>query len=169
MVILVRALRAKYVEIRRLRTESDPSPQLAMRELAADFPGALRELDELPIQLIEERIVALEAALAGGPLPDWARWAIAYHGLLRVVLRIRRRAGKDKDLAALTEWLAHRYLPTADEPSLEELSAEVVAEILRPPDGRLNRWVFAYLAPSFGQTADELEKVIFPPSPMRQG
>ena len=61
-------LRAKYEEILRLRllhgTGDEPDPRRAMAALAGRFPGALRELDDLPLPEIRARIEALRAAFA---------------------------------------------------------------------------------------------------------
>lgn len=90
-------LQAKYVEIRRLRsTPLDAAEaKLAMRALAARFPGALRELDALPMAEIDERLRALGRALAdpGATLP-WMPAMTLFHRLVREALASpERRAG----------------------------------------------------------------------------
>ena len=68
----LRALRDKYEQMLRLRqlharakTELDfiePDPRPAMAALARLYPGALREIDELPVELITARIEELTVA-----------------------------------------------------------------------------------------------------------
>jgi hypothetical protein len=58
--------------------------------IAGRFPGALFELDTLPIDAIEARAEALAAAAAGGATADWMRWMGRYHALVREELGARR-------------------------------------------------------------------------------
>ena len=68
----LRALRDKYEQmlcLRQLHARAkqdpefvEPDPRSAMAALARDYPGALREIDELPIEDIERRIAELAAA-----------------------------------------------------------------------------------------------------------
>ena len=67
------SLRTKYerlLALRRLhdRAKTDasfvePDPRSEMTSLARTWPGSLRELDELPIEVIRSRIAALDRAL----------------------------------------------------------------------------------------------------------
>jgi len=164
-------LLAKYHEMRAMRADdaagSSGDPRPRMRALAARFPGALREIDELPEALLDARIAALEAARRGeAPLPRWARAAADYHGWMRAILRLRRVAGRLRDRQRALEWIAGSYAPSEHEPAASELT-RVVEQVLRPPRGRLNPWLFAHLAARHGLSAAELESEIFPPSPRR--
>ncbi len=163
-------LLAKYREMSAMRADHDAGrdadPRPRMRALAARFPGALREIDELPAALIDGRIADLEASIAGAPLPLWARAAADYHAWMRVALALRRHAGRVRDRVAALAWIETSYLPREGEPAARELIA-VVEQVLHPPEGRLNRWIFAHLAPRHGLSAAELEAAIFPPSPLR--
>jgi hypothetical protein len=62
----------------------------AMRELATHFPGSLRELDESSAVELESRLVAVTAALDGGPTEPWMSAAILFHRTLRAELEARR-------------------------------------------------------------------------------
>lgn len=167
----LRALREKYVEIRALRVSSkagDPAdPRPRMRRLARRFPGALRELDELPPEVIDARIAVLDDALAHrSDVPGWVETLVAYHGWMRVALRLKRELAHDAhNLAAAARW-ARAFRPGPGEPSSEALVGAVEA-ILHPPGGRLSRWVFGYLAAQGDRTPRELEEDAFPPSPQR--
>jgi hypothetical protein len=175
----VRALRDKYLEIKRLRDADAagilPDPRAEMAALARRFPGALRELDELPMDQIEARLHALEqlnermhaqactaSALEGSAVvPQWVRLQIGYHGLMRAVLRIKRSAAPAEDAAALRARLAREYVPAADEPALESLDHAALEAILRPQGGRLNPWVFARVAAACGVQADDVRRALF--------
>lgn len=63
-----------------------------MRELAAHFPGALRELDVTGACELTARAAAVERALLAGEAERWMTAAIVFHRLLAAQLR-RRRAG----------------------------------------------------------------------------
>src|SRR5262249_15962314 len=144
----VRALRDKYREIKRLRDEDaagkNPDPRSEMAALARRFPGALRELDELPMDQIEARLHALERLNERmHAVPDWVRLQIGYHGLMRAVLRIKRIAAHSSDAGALLRVLSREYVPAADEPPLASFDRAALEAIMRPDGGRLNPWVYA--------------------------
>jgi hypothetical protein len=99
------ALREKYrrlVDLRRSRDAAEkaglkafPSEvravrRAALRALAAEFPGALRELDVLTAARLRERLGEVERALSGGPVPEWLRACSLLHALLRERLRTGR-------------------------------------------------------------------------------
>jgi hypothetical protein len=162
----LRALRDKYREIKRLRDEhargeaGDPKP--AMVALARRFPGALRELDELPMPMIAERLALLEAALEdGAPPPEWARLQIGYHGLMRAVLRIKRLLARRGAGGPPRAGVARAYVPAPDEPPLSAFDAAALDAIARPVDGRLNPWVFERVAEACGVPADAVRRALF--------
>src|SRR4051812_37187833 len=85
-------LRAKYEEMLRLRIAHDEGdtrdPRRAMAALASQFPGALREIDELPMDEIRARVEALrqaeERAAAGSEeIAPWMRATILFHAFTR--------------------------------------------------------------------------------------
>ncbi len=165
----VRALREKYREIRRLREQdaagscADPKPDMAA--LAQRFPGALRELDRLPMPELAQRLCALDAVLErGAPVPDWVPLQIGYHGCMRAVLRVKRWfAGRSPaDAAAVLAELPARYQPAPDEPPLASFDLAAVAAILAPAGGRLNPWVYARVAALHGVPPEAVRRAFFP-------
>lgn len=133
-----------------------------MRALAERFPGALREIDELPLEAIAERIRVLEAALTGEEeAPPWACFFVDYHGWLRAALRIKRLCNGAATLEEALSRVRARYRPEPDEPSLAAIGDEGVATIWSPPGGRLNPWVFARVAALHGVSADEVSAALF--------
>ncbi|MBX3274323.1 MAG: hypothetical protein KF729_28915 [Sandaracinaceae bacterium] len=156
------ALREKYAELRALRLlhaagdPEDPRPRL--RALAARFPGALRELDALPFDEIERRIAALDA----GERPRWARTLVAYHGWMRLALRVRAACDRDASAAQVRARLAQEPAGAAGDPPLEVLEDAEIAEILRPPGGRLTRWALARIARARGVSAEVVAAEAFP-------
>ncbi len=165
----VRALRDKYREIKRLR-DADAAgviadPRREMAALAQRFPGALRELDELPMDQIEARLFALEQlddSAHAQAVPQWVRLQIGYHGCMRAVLRIKRMAADvGDDAAALLHALSLQYEPAADEPPLASFDRAAVDAILRPDGGRLNPWVYARVAAACGVEPDDVRRALF--------
>ena len=160
------ALARKYgalVELRRRRDGGgDSAGGGALRVLAAEFPGCLRELDTLGLAELERRARATEAAAAGGPLEPWMAWIDAYHSLMRAALAIRA-PGTDEtrgDAVALAA-LASR---AAGVP----LDAAFVTAVLAPPGGRVGVVVLRALAARFGVPAATIAAALFPvrrPSP----
>jgi hypothetical protein len=88
-------LRRKYDALADLRKRREAGEGVAPRRellaLAREFPGALRELDTLPLEEIERRRVALAAPRAEEAPEPWMTWMIAYHATMRAALYIKAR------------------------------------------------------------------------------
>jgi hypothetical protein len=91
----VAALARKYAALASLRARRDHGGAAATRDelraLAAEFPGALRELDTLGPAELARRAAACAAAAAGGPREPWMAWIAAYHDLVAETLAARAR------------------------------------------------------------------------------
>lgn len=88
------ALRDKYQRMLVLRQQAPGSEgRAAMRALAEEFPGALRELDELPTYEIVRRVDEL---VGDAPLRDELRAVALFHAALR---RRRPGSGRPSDVA----------------------------------------------------------------------
>jgi len=161
------ALARKYaalVELRRRRDAGgDPLGGGALRALAAEFPGCLRELDTLGLVELERRARATEATALGAPAEPWMDWIDGYHALMRAALALRhpergRAAGADsRALAALATRAAGLAVDEA-----------FVASALAPPGGRVGVVVLRALGARFGVPAAAIALALFPvrrPSP----
>lgn len=71
---------------------------VSLRALSLEFPGALRELDELPLDELERRIGELES---GGPLRAELVAVGRFHELVRARIGRRVGAGSKPSRAAL--------------------------------------------------------------------
>jgi len=159
------ALLRKYRLLARWRTAKDSSvttggeaievaSPAAMRALAEEFPGALRELDLLGLPELERRVACLEAATTSGrggyqgategQHEQWIAWIASYHALMRVALALRRPSAT-----------------AAAPPSIAD--AHFLRDVHRPPGGRLSAAVLEALARRFQRPAGELRGVLFPP------
>jgi hypothetical protein len=165
---LLGGLRRKYQIIRELRlaaaADAGIAPRARLAALARAFPGALRELDQLPMSDIEARLLALERVLDQGAQPEqWMQLQASYHGFMRAVLRIRLRSrGRPLEIDdAERELLAVRYEPAADEPPIERFDLVALRVIRRPPGGRLNPWVFSEVARDHGVNPELVRQALF--------
>ena len=127
----------KYERMRALRGRLGrgtpaPAERAQLRSLAADFPGALRELDTLSTAEIDHRLTVAQVAARGEGAPAWLLWTAVYHTLMKRALASRRGA-----------------------PATE-------GERLPLPQGRLNVLVFAALALRFELAAEVLWDRLFP-------
>lgn len=138
---------AKYEEILRLRraapTESAAEARPALRALAREFPGALRELDALPMEEIEARLAALRALAAGGREAPWMRVLESYHRHFRGALALKGAIARGPLDAATLDAAAASWLPER-------------AAVHRPPGGRLGPLVVARVAEELGVPAAQI-------------
>jgi hypothetical protein len=128
-----------------------------LRALATEFPGALRELDALPAEVLHARAAALEAVGAGAGVEPWMTAMAGYHALMRATLTIKRAYGPGGDPAAVGA-----AVDALRESTGIALDGGDLAAIARPPRGRLGVFVFARLGAALGRPADELWQEAFP-------
>lgn len=171
----LRALRDKYEEMLRLRVlharardDSDflePDPRAAMAELARAFPGALREIDELPIEVIRARID--ELAVAENDTSSIAPWMHAqarFHALARGALAVKRWLGARLLTPEVEASFAHA-LTAMGAGEREDAAAwsEQLAAIAKPPRGRLMELVHARLAAELGLDRTSAKALVLAP------
>lgn len=167
--VLAHALRDKYQTLRSLRVQThELAPRAELAALAASFPGALRELDRLPLDVIEARLSAIDAVVRGVAEAElWMHLQVAYHGFMRAALRIRRLLARAEGLPsghdAATYLALLGYSPALDEPALDRFDAAALATIAKPPGGRLNPWVIAQVARDHEVHADVVVRALFEP------
>jgi hypothetical protein len=151
----------------RARGESVP-PRSVFKDLAGEFPGALNELDTLPLEEIDRRAERIEEAIAGAPIEPWIAWLHGYHALLRAALAIKplaSRAGELEQPRARELALrgASRAAPGGAAGTWAALIDEdFVRAVARPPGGRINTVVFDRLSTVFGEPAAILHRALFP-------
>ena len=132
---------------RTLPPHPHPTPVEAhpiLRALAADYPGALRELDSLPTDEIDRRVAELE----GTAEPSWAAPMSDYHDLLKLGIAIR--------MLGLDAAVAGSPVVGLDEVALARLSH---------PKRRLLSVVMSLLVHRHGSSVEALRQQILPPRP----
>jgi len=146
--------------LRASRARGEPLPEKAVfKALAAEHPGALHELDRLPLLEIDARRDALRAALSTGDVAPWMTAMACYHALYRAALFVKVRAAKgavpDAESAAHLAQAASRHAAT-------EVDVAFVQAVARPPGGRIGAVVLAAAAARVGGDERALRKAIFP-------
>lgn len=148
-------LARKYRLLQALRIDHERTGRIAEREvlraLAGEFPGALRELDRMPLDEIERRAEVLELAASGGPVEPWMQWLVAYHALLRAALFVKAEVARG---IAIEEELAGRASAYAD----IDVDADLLRTMAKAP--RVSRAALDEVARRFGQTREDVEKVL---------
>jgi hypothetical protein len=159
----LRALSRKYETLAKLRRARAAGGAVAergvLRALAREFPGALRELDTLTLEEIDQRQRSLSHAIDGGPVETWMEWMVAYHETMRAALLVkvrvsRRRQLDDETMATLRDEVSRRIGRAIDE--------AFVRSVANPPHGRVNRAVFERLGQNFGVSPDAIWDALFP-------
>ena len=160
------SLRTKYERLLALRQLHDrakgdasfvePDPRGEMTSLARTWPGALRELDALPIDVIRARIAELDRALHDATRIE--RWMIAqdsFHRLARGALSAKRWLGKRKRItpAIRQDFAAHA-------PREARAWRDALADIASPPRGRLMDLVHARVAAELDVSIAEARRLV---------
>lgn len=152
----------KYAQLAQLRTPGAPvASRAVLRELAEAYPGALRQLDQLPAAQLAARLAALEAVgrQPGTEVPPWIALEFAYHQVLRTAIRLRlqRATAPERDLSC---WVVTEMPREPGEPDPPWCVAHLGA-MLDPPEGRLNGWVVALVASYGGVSSGEMSSDLF--------
>lgn len=130
-----------------------------LRELAREFPGALRELDVLPLDEIDRRAERLEAAAIEGGAEPWMEWLSAYHTAMRAALHVKRRLEGRRSIDARAAFELAREAANATGYRCDIAFVQAVA---RPRRGRLNVVVFERLEAGFGARPGSIWQALFP-------
>jgi hypothetical protein len=162
------ALRIKYVEMLAMRDqhalggEQIEHVRGRMAELAARFPGALREIDELPIEEIRRRIVTLEEVLSGArAVEPWMQAMAAFHALARGALCAKRWLAGRKRVDAGVEEAFDGAAGKLRFPAEARLWGRQLAALADPPRGRVTDAVFERLAKELDTSDHALRRLVF--------
>ena len=148
------------------------------RRVAREFPGALRELDVTPAEILRVKARAVEEelqALRNAPRrestrQDWMAIVIDYHATLREALAVklwlaqrlpRGRSITPDLLEEFGRWHAaypHRH------GLIDQADASFLEKHRRPPGGRLHALVWGALSARYGIPQKDLEAAVFGPA-----
>jgi hypothetical protein len=159
----VAALARKYRTLASLRREREAGAPIPAREvfrdLADEFPGALRELDTLAMDVITARLAALDACIAGdSETAAWMAIEHAHHAWMRAALMLKRRLRKKR---VLSDADAERMVRDAVARAGVEVDVAFVREVASPREGRLRVVVLERVAIACDVTVEEVRAVLF--------
>jgi hypothetical protein len=148
---------SKYSEMLRLRLGdldgTIEDPRTAMAALAGRFPGALREIDELPLDELLRRVRCLEAVSRGEDGQDAGQWAPVhdrYHALLRGALWAKRWLAGRLGVSEAEHEAFARDARDAAWPADAGAWAEQLELVARPTSGRITVVVVARVGRELG-------------------
>lgn len=152
-------LREKYAELRLLRTSAlsrqEARPRLI--RLAARFPGALRELDALPLEAVDARLEALDSVLAGRRKREpWMDATARFHALFRGALAAKRWQAKAPPSARCDR---ARFERDHDDPEILQWSSALDA-IAAPPSGRLTAAILSRMSCEQACSIDDIRRLV---------
>jgi hypothetical protein len=161
-------LRAKYVEMLAMRaehasgTEDAEAVRPRMAELAARFPGALREIDDLELDEIRRRVSALGEVLGGEREPEpWMAAVARFHELTRGALCAKRWLAGRKRVDASVQAAFERAVADLAFPEDARRWAHDLARVASPPRGRVTDLVFSRLARELGRSERDTRRLVF--------
>jgi hypothetical protein len=161
-------LRAKYREMLSMRLahacgdESETDARDRMAELAWRFPGSLREIDDLELDVIRARIGQLDRALRGDQQTEpWMEAVALFHGLARGALWAKRWLAGRKTIEPSTTCAFERDASQAAIAAEALAWTDDLAAIAAPPRGRIMDLVFARVAQAMRTSESEARSLVF--------
>jgi hypothetical protein len=181
------ALAAKYEALVRLRRRREalvaqgqvgfderegPVRLGEMRALAAQFPGALRELEVHEATALERRAQVVRAAQRGeAAVPGWVELVVELHETLRAGLRVKRWLAETRAAQPFDATTAARCAAAVGPDAAGTAGAaarghwpiepSTLVALHRPPGGRLMPFVIARVAARLGVSPHDVEVAIF--------
>jgi hypothetical protein len=140
--------------------EPDPRPEMA--RLALEFPGSLREIDTLPLELIVVRIRMLRAAERRVARAEpWMVAQVLFHRYARGALAIKRWLAGRKTITPDVRAAFGTFLGARGHDAEVELFADSLERIACPPGGRLMDVVHEHVARTLDVTTAEARALVF--------
>jgi hypothetical protein len=145
---LARKYRALAAWRRQKERDGTEPERAALRALASEFPGALREIEVLSLATLEARAEALEARAKDGAAPEpWMLYVSAFHRWMRAALYVKARAkAVARDAVA-----AQRVADECAARTGAAVDESFVRAALSPDNGRLRPLALARVASEFCQ------------------
>ena len=156
------ALRVAHVRAYEDPTFVEPNPRRAMAALAEEFPGALRELDTLPLDEIERRIQSLgraeEEPSASEP---WMHAQMLFHRYARGAVVTKRWLAGRKDITPAIKQAFARAIERLPRGEDAGLFAGELEHVAHPPRGRVMDLVHAKVARAMDIADTEVRALVF--------
>jgi len=159
------ALRGKYEEMLRLRLAADAGtpgdPRRAMAALASEFPGSLREIDDLSLDAIRERASELRAAEDGGKVATWMTATHLFHALTRGALCAKKWLSGRKSVDASTLEAFDREADALCWSAEARAWRDDLVRLASPPRGRVTELVYARVGAMLDVSAENVRVLVF--------
>jgi hypothetical protein len=156
------ALRISHIRARSDASFLEPDPRPEMMRLAQEFPGALREIDTLPLEVITARIEWLaHAEHDRARIETWMRAQVLFHRLAGGALVTKRWLGGRRHVTAATRAAFSEALATLPRSDDAALFAADLERVAAPPRGRLMDLVHAKVAELLNVTEAEARSLVF--------
>ncbi len=151
-----------------MRTEHDAGTEdlalvrARMIRLASSFPGALREIDELELDEIRDRIAQLDAVLHGRlPVQRWMEALALFHALARGALCAKRWLSRRRQIDEALRAAYAAALTTFPYPDDARLWVGELERVASPPEGRIVELVVARAARELATTQADVRALVF--------
>jgi hypothetical protein len=156
------ALREKYERMLELRlAPSGGDPRRAMAALASRFPGALREIDDLPLETIAARVREIRACEDGSPGARWMEATHLFHTLTRGALCAKRWLAGRKEIDDAVRAAFDRAVVTLCWEQDARSWRDDLARLAAPPRGRVTELVYERIGRLLGVSAEEARHLVF--------
>ena len=161
-------LLAKYAEMLRLRGADAPGAdpmKAAMARLATEFPGALRELDDFSLDVLEARHAAVARACASpNAVQPWMLACSAFHHFARGALSAKRWLGGKKDVDEATATAFAAAAAALPFPGDALSWKDDLGALAAPPRGRISDVIFERTGRAIGVSPADVRVLVFGPS-----
>jgi hypothetical protein len=156
------ALREKYETMLALRlAPRGDDPRRAMAALASRFPGALREIDELPLETIAARITELRACEGGVATTLWMEAIHLFHALTRGALCAKKWLAGRKDIDDAVSAAFDREAAELCWEADARAWRDDLTRLASPPRGRVTELVYERMGTLLGVSAAEARLLVF--------
>ncbi|MDF2696373.1 MAG: hypothetical protein K0S65_4756 [Labilithrix sp.] len=137
-----------------------------MARLADEYPGSLREIDTLPLDVIRARVHALDAAARRPSTAEpWMVAQAVFHRHARGALAAKRWLAGRKVITPALRAAFVRSLRTLARGPEAKLFANELEAVASPPGGRLMDLVHAHVARTLDVTVAEARALVFGRAP----
>jgi hypothetical protein len=156
------ALRAAHARAREDASFVEPDPRPEMAKLALEYPGSLREIDVLPLNVIAARIDALALAERRPAAAEpWMIAQVTFHHYARGALATKRWLAGRKRITVAIRASFELDAATLSRGNAAALFAADLEQVASPPRGRLMDVVHAKVALALEVTESEARALVF--------
>ena len=142
----------------RLSGQAADARRTRQRQVAEEFPGCLRELENFTAQQLAERQAVIRA-VSNLESETWIAWMVAFHAHLREALALKTfvSANPNAGVKEIREWVSD-YPHAVHKP--QHVDEKFVQAHRTPPRGSLSGWVWQQLATLFDRPVEQMRREV---------